>query len=142
MLDDFRLGWSDIDILCITQTDITAKQANRLLTLRQELKKSDKANPYYLIFEGVITSGNALFYNKPSQIVYWGTGKETIKTYYNLDSFALTEIIDNGKLLYGNDVRNQFQKPAYEDLYSDIRLHYETIRKYAQKTNKSIFSFG
>lgn len=142
VLDDFRLGWSDIDILCVTETNITTEQARRLLTLRYELQKSDKTNPYYSIFEGAILSKDALFNNKPSQIVYWGTGKESIKNHYKLDSFSLSEVIDNGKLLYGIDIRNQLKKLIFADLYSDIKLHYETIRNYAQKTSKNIYSFG
>ncbi len=142
VLEDFRIGWSDIDILCITQTDITIEQTNGLLTLRQELQKLDKSNPYYSIFEGAILSKDSILNDRPSQIIYWGTGKEAIEKHYKIDSFSLLEIINNGKLLYGNDIRNQFQKPTYKDLYSDIKLHYETIRKFAKNTNRSIYSFG
>lgn len=33
-LGDFRLGWSDIDLLVLTRTEITAAQARQLVTLR------------------------------------------------------------------------------------------------------------
>ena len=35
VLDDFRLGWSDIDLLVLTVSPLTDGQAHRLLTLRQ-----------------------------------------------------------------------------------------------------------
>ena len=142
VLNDFKLGWSDIDILCVTEKEITKKQTDELLFLRRTLQKSDNTNPYYSIFEGAILSENALVNDMPSQIVYWGTNKEDIKNHYNLDSFSLLEIIENGKLLHGNDIRNQIKKPSFENLYSDVKSHYKTIRNFAQNTNRSIYSFG
>ena len=37
VLDDFRLGWSDIDILVLTEKQISSEQAEHLVHLRQEL---------------------------------------------------------------------------------------------------------
>ena len=34
-LDDFQYGWSDIDILVLTQKSISEQQANELVCLRQ-----------------------------------------------------------------------------------------------------------
>lgn len=32
VLDDFKLGWSDIDILCLTESDIEPAKADRRIT--------------------------------------------------------------------------------------------------------------
>ena len=37
VLDDFRLGWSDIDILVLSNTQITDHQAQQLVGLRQDM---------------------------------------------------------------------------------------------------------
>lgn len=34
VLEDFKLGWSDIDILCLTETKISKEKAKQLLNLR------------------------------------------------------------------------------------------------------------
>ena len=54
VLDDFHLGWSDIDLLVLTESPITAEQARTLLTLRQTLTEKEPGNPYYRLFEGII----------------------------------------------------------------------------------------
>ena len=35
VLDDFKLGWSDIDILVLTESEITEEQASKLVNLRK-----------------------------------------------------------------------------------------------------------
>ncbi len=45
VFDDFQLGWSDIDILVLTQNRISAAQAEKLVTLRQAMLENDPANP-------------------------------------------------------------------------------------------------
>ena len=52
VLDDFRLGWSDIDILVLTQKRISPQQAKELVMLRQKLLENEPNNPYYRLFEG------------------------------------------------------------------------------------------
>lgn len=44
VLNDFRLGRSDIDILALTKAKISEEQANRLLNLRQELLREYEEN--------------------------------------------------------------------------------------------------
>jgi GNAT superfamily N-acetyltransferase len=54
----------------------------------------------------------------------------------------MAELIDSVRLLYGIDVRNKFSRPTYSALRGDVHKHYDAIRKYAQTTSRSIFSFG
>ena len=76
------------------------------------------------------------------RVVYWGTSGERITDGYLFDSFCMTELVESGVLLLGKDIRPQLKVPTFDDLYADVRHHYGTIRKHAQKTGRSFYSFG
>lgn len=153
-MDDFRLGWSDIDILVLTKKRISQTQAEKLLILRQELsektagnaKNSDNADRsdsrYYRLFEGGMLTLDGFIANEQDCVVYWGTTGQRITDRYTYDSFLLAELLQSGKLLYGEELRSRFTMPAYTDFYGDVKLHYEAIRQYAQVTDRSFYSFG
>ena len=50
--------------------------------------------------------------------------------------------MENSILLYGKDVRNWLQTPDFQEVCDDVRRHYETIRKYAKTTGRSLYSLG
>ena len=141
-LNDFRLGWSDIDILVLTEKQITEKQAQKLVGLRQAMLEREPGNPYYRCLEGGMLTLDALLHRGTDRVVYWGTSGERITDSYLFDSFCITELIESGVLLLGKDIRPQLKVPTFDNLYADVRHHYETIRKYAQKTGRSFYSFG
>ena len=58
-MDDFHLGWSDIDFLCLTKQSISPAQREELVPLRQTLLKTEPGNPYYRSFEGGMLSLDA-----------------------------------------------------------------------------------
>lgn len=142
VLNDFRLGWSDIDILILTDKQITEEQAKILVGLRQAMLAKDPGNPYYRSFEGGMLTLNAFFSNKPDRVVYWGTSGERITDRYAFDSFGMAELTESSALLYGRDIRKVLKYPVFHELYADVKHHYETIRKYAQSTGRSFYSFG
>ena len=142
VLGDFKLGWSDIDILVLTQTSISEEQANQLVCLRQTLLADEPENPYYRSFEGGMLSLSAFLLGERDRVVYWGTSGERITTRYGFDSFSMSELLDSGILLYGRDVRDQLTHPTYNNLKADVRRHYETIRQYAQTTGRDLYSYG
>ena len=142
VLDDFKLGWSDIDILVLTQVPISTEQANQLVNLRQTMLVDEPGNPYYRAFEGGMLTVNAFLSGELDRVVYWGTSGERIATSYILDSFSMCQLLDSGILLYGDDVRGQMARPTYCDLKTDVRHHYEGIRQYAQKTGRDLYSYG
>ncbi len=141
-LGDFRLGWSDIDILVLTDKQITEEQAKKLVGLRQVMLEKEPENPYYRSFEGAMLPLDAFLTGKADRVVYWGTGGAKITDHYALDSFCMTELIESSVLLYGKDIRNQLKAPEFSELYADVKRHYDTIRKYAKKTGHSIYSFS
>lgn len=142
VLGDFKLGWSDIDILVLTQTSISEEQANQLVCLRQTLLAEEAENPFYRSFEGGMLSLSAFLQGEKDRGVYWGTSGERITTRYGFDSFSMSELLDSGILLYGRDIREQLSRPTYDNLKADVRRHYETIRQYAQKTGRDLYSYG
>lgn len=142
VLNDFRLGWSDIDILVLTNKQITEGQAKTLIGLRQAMLAKEPGNPYYRSFEGGMLTLNAFLSNKTDCVVYWGTSGERITDSYAFDSFSMTELIESSVLLYGKDIRKELKSPAFHELYAGVKRHYETIRKYAKCTGGSFYSFG
>lgn len=107
VLNDFRLGWSDIDILVLTQKRISQPQAQELVMLRQKLLENEVGNPYYRSFEGGMLTLSAFISKKIDCVVYWGTSGQRITDIYQFDSFCMAELLQNGQLLYGVDIRNQ-----------------------------------
>ena len=83
-LDDFKLGWSDIDILVLTEYEITEQQSEELVGLRQSLLERYPGNMYFRLFEGGMLSAEAFFLNENDRTVYWGTSGQRIT-----DSFIL-----------------------------------------------------
>ena len=141
-MDDFRLGWSDIDILVLTEKQLSESQAESLVVLRQVMLAKEPDNPYYRSFEGGMLTRSAFLANATDRVVYWGTSGERITNRYSLDSFSLAELVENSIVLYGKDIRNELNYPDFRELYADVKNHYETIRTYAQSTGRSIYSFG
>ena len=142
VLGDFKLGWSDIDILVLTQKEIAEDQAKRLVGLRQELLKSEPDNPYYRSFEGGMLTLDAFINKTPDCVVYWGTSGQRITDNYYFDSFSSKILLENGRLLYGEDVRERLTAPSYEDLKKDVARHLDTIRNNAHLSGQSLYSFG
>ena len=89
VLNDFRLGWSDIDILVLTDKQITEEQAQKLVGLRQALLEKEPGNPYYRSFEGGMLTLDAFLTGKADRVVYWGTSGERITDTYMFDSFGI-----------------------------------------------------
>ena len=139
---DFRLGWSDIDILVLTREPVTAAQAETLLRLRQTLSEREPGNPYYRLFEGGMLSLPAFLTDTPDTVVYWGTSGERSKQKYEFNSFSREELFTHGVLLYGEDVREQITRPSYMDLRADVHKHLESVRAYGSTTGDSLYSFG
>jgi len=142
VLGDFKLGWSDIDVLVLTKNDLSQDDANKLLSLRQDLLLDEPDNRYFRSFEGAILSKDGFLKGREGNVVYWGTKGEKIKNSYSLDSFSMKELKESGRLIYGEEVRHEFAIPTYQDLKDDIIHHYNTIREHAQTTGRNLYSFG
>lgn len=129
-LDDFQLGWSDIDVLVLTEREILKHKAETLVGLRQALLEHHPDNPYFGLFEGGILSIDSFLLDKNERAVYWGTSGQRITEGYKMDSFGMAELLDSGILLYGEDIRSQLTYPAYSQMRDDIARHVQAGRKY------------
>ena len=142
VLDDFKLGWSDIDILVLTDSQMSEEQAQSLVGLRQAMLADEPGNLYYRSFEGGMLTLDAFLSRMSDRVVYWGTSGERVTDRYVFDSFCVAELVESSVLLYGTDIRNKLYYPAFHELYADVKRHYETIRQYAQSTGRSFYTFG
>ena len=127
-LGDFHLGWSDIDILVLTEQEITEQQAETLVVLRQALLERYPDNQYFRLFEGGMLSADAFLNNKNERTVYWGTSGQRITDSYQMASFGMAELLDSGILLYGEDNRCKMTYPAYAQMRDDITRHAQAAR--------------
>lgn len=139
---DFRMGWSDIDFVALTDRPITEKQANKLLTLRQTLSEGEPENLYYRAFEGIIADIHEYSRNSYSKLVYWGTSGQRITDAYANDVFSQLELSKYGRSVYGTADRSIFSEPCREDIVKAVQAHYEAIRKYACQTDARLYSCG
>lgn len=140
-MDDFRLGWSDIDIIALTDGAISEKQALRLLTLRQDMLKAEPGNRYYRSFEGIIADRGEYSARSFLRLVYWGTSGQRVRDDHTPDPFAEFELAKYNKVIYG-DRPWPFPPPEKEELVRAIRKHYDSIRQYAVTTDGSLYSCG
>ena len=140
-MDDFRLGWSDIDVIALTDGAISEKQARRLLTLRQDMLKKEPGNKYYRSFEGVIADRDEYGTRSFTMLVYWGTSGQRITDAYTPDAFSEFELARYGKVLYG-DRPWPFPPPEKEELVRAVKKHFDSIRQYAVTTDGSLYSCG
>jgi len=129
-LGDFRLGWSDIDIVVLTEREITGEQADVLVGLRQDLLERYPGNPYFRLFEGGMRSASAFLNDTNERTVYWGTSGQRIIDTWKMDSFGMFELVDSGILLYGDDIRLEMLPPTYAQMRDDISRHVQTVRKH------------
>jgi len=130
VLDDFKLGWSDIDFICLTEKIINNEQANELVNLRQTLLAEEPGNKYYRLFEGVMMTLEAFLNNYEDNVIYWGTSGQRFTNKGGLSPFSKMELLENGSLLYGNDFRYLISYPTRTEIVEAIKETYENISKY------------
>ena len=138
---DYRPGWSDVDLLVLTQSPITEPQADALLYLRQILAQRDPATPHYRLFEGGMLDLGSFLTGEETRVVYWGTTGERIKTQHAFSSFDRLSLLRMGHLLLGRDIRRHLEPPGYDDLLSDIHTHLQTIREHG-RGSRSLYAYG
>jgi len=142
VLNDFKPGWSDIDILVLTRQSIGEPEASQLLGLRQTMQAEEPENPYYRSFEGAMLSLDGFLEQTADTVICWGTSGQRLTNRYALDSFCMAELLEYGILLWGEDVRARFSAPSLEQLRADVQTHYEAIRRCAGDPGRSMYSFG
>lgn len=141
-MGDFQPGWSDIDLVCFASSALAEEQAQKLLTLRQQLLQQEPGNPYYRSFEGVIVSLAEFLSGHFTRVVYWGTSGQRILSSCPFDAFARYELLNTGRLVAGEDIRDQLTPPTYSQLRQEVIRHDRAIRSYAVQTDETLYSCG
>ena len=136
--DDFRPGWSDIDLLALTPEPLRRPQAERLLTLRQELGSQAL---HVRTCEGAILPLATLTGGGPGEAVYWGTSGQRLTDAYQPDCFCLWQLHHSGRLLHGPEVRPLLPKPSPEALRQGVARHLRTILDHGHG-GRSLYAFG
>ena len=142
VLDDFRLGWSDIDFIAFTKQTIEPERANRLLLLRQTLSERHPDNPFYRCFEGVIVHLKEYQSGQYERLVYWGTSGQRITNRCSIDPFSMLELSKYGVTVCGAEDSCLFKTPEKSELIDAVRQHYKGIRRCAVQTDDSLYSCG
>ena len=140
-LQDFRPGWSDIDLLVLTRKAFTQEQAERLLHLRDSLPLSHPDACCARACEGGILPLDILTNGYPGILVYWGTSGERLTDAYRFDSFSRWLLHRHGQLLYGADVRCNIPIPTPSELHADVAQHLRTILDHGHGS-VSLYTFG
>lgn len=139
--EDFRPGWSDIDLLVLTEDPITADQADALLYLRQTLVLRDPDTPHYGLFEGGMLDLGSYLTGDATRVVYWGTTGQSIRETHTLSAFDLVSLHQTGQLLLGKDVRHHLDKPDHAQVIAAVKAHLETIRQHGRGA-RNFFAYG
>lgn len=142
VLDDYRPGWSDIDMLALAEKPLSEAQAGRLLDLRQRLAERFPELPCFRGFEGILVCLEEYRSGRISRLVYWGTSGQRVTDRYAPDVFARYELAKHGRSVFGAADRGLFPVPGRAELVEAVRAHYEGIRRCAQQTDESLYSCG
>lgn len=140
VMDDFRPGWSDIDILCLCREPITEAQAGALVNLRQTLLEEHPGNPYFRLFEGGFLTWENLIENTGGPVVYWGTSGQRITDAYAFDAFSRISLVRYAKVLRGQDDRHRIPLPAREDILGAAARCLGMVREHAKETPRRVTS--
>lgn len=140
-MDDYREGWSDLDLLILAGNVLTQGEADALLNLRQTMAETEPENPYYRRIEGGVIFADAFLDGDSSRTVYWGTSGQRITDGYRADVFALASM-ERWILLHGADLRNRMERPTPEMLYEAVKRHACTIREYGCSTKNPVYRCG
>lgn len=141
-LGDFKPGWSDIDMLCFTKEPVGEEAAKTLVNLRQTMLSEEPQNPYYRLFEGAVVSLREFCSGAYTRVVYWGTSGQRVTDTYCFDAFSRYELLHDGLLVCGTDVRGALEAPDFAQLKDAVRQHLGTIRRYAVRTDDSLYACG
>lgn len=140
--NDFKPGWSDVDILCITKDTIPEDTAQMLVHLRNSMRIDYSEREDFRIYEGVFVSKDGFLYNKRDRVVLWGASSDRITSLYVADVFTILDILDNGVLICGDDIRQDMKRPTHSDIIAAVGKQLAGIRAGAKRHAQNISKAG
>lgn len=139
--EDYQHGWSDIDLLVLTQDPITAEQADVLVHLRQALAARDPDTPHYRLFEGGMLDLGSFLTGDDTRVVYWGTTGQRVKSTHDFSAFDRASLLQTGQLLLGRDVRRHIEMPEFGDIISAVERYLSAIEAHGAGS-RSLYAYG
>lgn len=139
--EDYQHGWSDVDLLVLTQDPITAEQADALVDLRLHLAARDPDTPHYRLFEGGMLDLGSFLTGEETRVVYWGTTGQRVKSTHGFSTFDQASLLQTGQLLLGRDVRRHIEMPDFSEITAAVEAHLMTIRTHGTGA-RSIYAYG
>ena len=139
--EDYQHGWSDIDLLILTQDPITAQQADQLVNLRQALAARDPDTPHYRLFEGGMLDLGSFLTGEDTRVVYWGTTGQRVKSTHAFSAFDRASLLQTGQLLLGKDVRRHIEMPDFQAIQAAVAAHLTAIETHGTGS-RSIYAYG
>ena len=106
------------------------------------MSEEEPDDPHYRAFEGIMADVREYLAGSFTRLVYWGTAGERITDRVQRDVFAEYELAECGRCVRGENDRSLFAKPSAADLREAVRRHYETIRRFAVRTDEKLYSCG
>lgn len=140
VLGDYRPGWSDIDLLCLTRDPIAPEAARALVGLRERLQA--RGDPLARSVEGGVLPLAALTGGAPSAVVYWGTSGERLTDRYALDPFSRAVLLGRGVRMAGPEVRGGLSAPDRAELEAAVAAHWRIIRDHGGAPSRSVYGAG
>lgn len=138
---DFHPGWSDIDLLVLTPSPLTAAQAQALLTLRQNLPVMYPDAIFARSCEGCIMPVHFFTKDTPATSVYWGTSGQHITDRHRPDVFCQWQLQHGARLLHGPDVRALLPNPTPSELHQGVARHLQSTLLHGRGA-PSLYAFG
>lgn len=121
-MGDFRPGWSDLDLLCLTRSPLFPAQADALLPLRQSLAEANPAVSFLRCAEGAVLSLAECRSSRCVRAVVWGSRGERLSNGWSPDAFTLLSLHQCGRLLAGKEVRASLPCPDADTLRHALTL--------------------
>ncbi|MGN1018833.1 MAG: aminoglycoside adenylyltransferase domain-containing protein [Aristaeellaceae bacterium] len=140
-MGDFRPGWSDLDLLCLTRAPLSPAEAETLLPLRRTLAEENPAVPFLRCAEGAVLSLEECR-SDCGRAVVWGSRGERLSNDWSPDAFTLMSLHQCGRLLAGEEVRGCLPCPDAALLRAAVAAHLTIIRRHAVITGDSVHSCG
>ncbi len=139
---DFRLGWSDIDFLCLSDAPMTSPQCALLGSLLGFLAHRRPANPYWALLEGAALHAEAFLHGTSTPTGYWGSHGFRQTSGYVLDPFGRQSLLENGIRISGPELRGNMAPPQREELVQAVARHCQTVLRHGTQPSRSLYAAG
>lgn len=117
---DLAPGYGDLDFLAVVDSDLSELDRQRLVELRKPLR-SGTASVLKQMIEGAFLPRRMLDPSIAGGAFWWGTSGERPWSTNNLGPLVLHVIRERGRVIYGQDIRNEIPAITRQQMLEDVR---------------------